>query len=155
MRRKDREISDPSDIEQIISNSDVCRIAFADSNIPYIVTMNFGYLSAEHSCFYFHCAREGRKMELMKKNNYVCFELDCDHELYPGEKACDWGMKFSSVVGYGRLYLVTEREERIKGLNSIMEHYSGRGEFEYGENIFASTAVLRLDVEEMNGKRKL
>jgi nitroimidazol reductase NimA-like FMN-containing flavoprotein (pyridoxamine 5'-phosphate oxidase superfamily) len=90
MRRKDREIEDIRDLELIISNSDVCRVAFADNNMPYIVTMNFGYSGGDNSAFYFHCASEGRKLEMMRKNNLVCFELDTDHEPMK-EKTADWG----------------------------------------------------------------
>ena len=43
MRRADREISGTEEVEEIIRKADVCRIAFANENIPYIVTMNFGY----------------------------------------------------------------------------------------------------------------
>ncbi len=61
MRRKDREIKEVSILESIISNSDVCRIAFADNNLPYIVTLNFGYIGGDHPRFYFHCAKGGEK----------------------------------------------------------------------------------------------
>jgi uncharacterized protein len=155
MRRKDRELDDQNDLEQIIAACDVCRIAFADNNIPYIVTLNFGYRGGDKRCFFFHCAKEGRKIDLMKKNNYVCFEMDTDHLLYDGPAACDWGMRFSSVVGYGRLTLIENQTEREKALNCMMEHYTKRSDFTFNENTFGKTAILRLDVEEMSGKRKV
>jgi len=154
MRRKDRQLNEISDIELIIQRSDVCRIAFADNNTPYIVTMNFGYLPGEKSSLYFHCAPEGRKIELISKNNYVCFEMDTDHLLYTGEKDCDWGMNYCSVVGYGKISIMTEREEKKKGLDCIMAHYSDRKEFEYDERIFSRTTILRLDIEEITAKKK-
>ena len=154
MRRKDREINDIAETESVIHKCDVCRIAFADNNIPYIVTMNFGYVKGDKKCFYFHCAPSGRKLELMEKNNYVCFEMDTDHVLVKAEKGCDWGMQFSSVVGYGRLYLVTDAEERKKGLDCIMFHYSGQKGFTYDERILSATRILRLDIEEITAKRK-
>ena len=155
MRRKDREINEVSILELIISHSDVCRIAFADNNHPYIVTLNFGYAGGDHPCLYFHCASVGKKLEMMKKNNFVCFEMDTDHELYDGENGCDWGMKFSSIVGFGKIKQVEDRESRIKGLDCIMSHYSDREKFSYDENVLANTIILRLDIEEMTGKRKL
>jgi nitroimidazol reductase NimA-like FMN-containing flavoprotein (pyridoxamine 5'-phosphate oxidase superfamily) len=155
MRRKDRQITEVRDLEMIISRSDVCRVAFADQNIPYIVTMNFGYSGGEHPCFYFHCASEGKKLGMMSKNNFVCFELDTDHELYSGEKDCDWGMKYSSVVGYGILTVMEESEQRLSGLDRIMSHYSEKRVFSYDESVFANTTILRLDIKEMTGKRKL
>jgi uncharacterized protein len=155
MRRKDRLVQEASDLEQIISEADVCRVAFADNNTPYIVTMNFGFSGGSKPCFFFHCANEGRKLDMMRKNSFVCFEVDTDHKLYEGENGCDWGMKFSSVVGWGRLSIVMERDERNAGLGLIMYHYSGRSGFAYDEKVLLNTTVLRLDVEEMTGKRKI
>jgi uncharacterized protein len=154
MRRKDREIKEIADLELIISRSDVCRIALADKNIPYIVTLNFGYTGGESPCFWFHCANEGKKLDMMQKNNFVCFELDTDHEIYDGENGCDWGMKYSSVVGYGKLSIVKDKESRMYGLNCIMLHYSDRTWFAYDERVLDNTTILRMEVTEMTGKRK-
>lgn len=153
MRRSDREVSVVGDVEDIINNSDVCRIALADNNIPYIVTMNFGYISSPGK-LYFHCANEGKKLEMIRKNNYVCFEMDTDHLITKGEKGCDWGMKFSSVIGFGNIFIVEDKEEKMLGLNSIMSHYGGSGPYNYNENVFNSTTVLRLEIAEMSGKKK-
>jgi nitroimidazol reductase NimA-like FMN-containing flavoprotein (pyridoxamine 5'-phosphate oxidase superfamily) len=155
MRRKDRQIKEVADLELIISRSDVCRVAFADKNLPYIVTMNFGYSGGDHPCFYFHCANEGKKLEMMRKNNFVCFELDTNHEIYEGENGCDWGMRYCSVVGYGIISVLEERESRINGLDCIMSHYSDRTKFSYDEGVLGNTTILRLEIEEMTGKRKL
>jgi len=154
MRRKDREVTDIEDIESIINSSDVCRVAFADNNMPYIVTMNFGYSASPGQCLYFHSATEGKKLEMIKRNNHVCFEMDTDHKLYSGLKGCDWGMKFKSVVGYGNIYIISERDEKIRGLNSIMSHYSGKSDFDYDENMIKETLVIRLDIKEMTGKKR-
>jgi nitroimidazol reductase NimA-like FMN-containing flavoprotein (pyridoxamine 5'-phosphate oxidase superfamily) len=155
MRRKDRELTGPDEIEQIISRADVCRIALADNNIPYIVTLNFGYSGGDKACFYFHCAGEGRKLDMIRKNNFVCFELDTDHELYEGEKGCDWGMRFSSVVGYGHISIVENMESRIKALDSIMSHYSERKGFSYDERVLENTTILKLEISGMTAKRKV
>jgi nitroimidazol reductase NimA-like FMN-containing flavoprotein (pyridoxamine 5'-phosphate oxidase superfamily) len=153
MRRKEREVSDTVSVELIISNSDVCRIAFADNNTPYIVAMNFGYSGGDQPCLFFHCASEGRKLEMIKKNNCVCFQMDTDHEIYGGEKGCDWGMKYSSVVGYGIISVVSDQISRKKGLDCLMKHYTGDKNFTYDEKVLARTTILRLDITEMTGKK--
>lgn len=154
MRRADRQINNNSDIELIITRCDVCRIAFANKNTPYIVTLNFGYLSGNNPCLYFHCAAKGRKIDLIAKNNYVCFEMDTDHSLYSGRNGCDWGMKYSSILGYGRISIVSDKTEKKKGLDCIMAHYSERTDFSYDDRIMETTTVLRLDIEEITGKQK-
>lgn len=155
MRRADREINDKTEIEKIIAKADVCRIAMANNNVPYLVTLNFGYVAEPAPAFYFHCAPAGRKLEMIKLNNTVCFELDTDHELIKGEKSCDWGMKFSSVVGYGRITVVEDEQERVKGLNALMDHFGASGLHSYEPRIMRHTTVLRLDVDEISCKKKI
>lgn len=153
MRKKEREITDIHEIESIIHRSDVCRLAFADMNEPYIVTMNFGYSGGEKRILYFHCAREGRKIEMIRKNNHICFEMDTDHSMKQGKQACDFGWKYSSIVGYGYISIVTEQEEKIEGLNRIMSHYAGTGSFTYRPDVLERTTILRLEITEMTGKK--
>jgi uncharacterized protein len=153
MRRKEREISDMDLINEVIRSADVCRVAFADNNTPYIVTMNFGYSEGVNPVLYFHCAPEGRKMEMMKKNNFVCFQMDSDHLLTTGDKGCDWGMKYKSVVGYGRLSTVEDMEEKEKGLDLIMEHYGSSGKQSYDPKIFLRTTLLCLEITEISAKQ--
>ncbi|HEY5470213.1 MAG TPA: pyridoxamine 5'-phosphate oxidase family protein [Bacteroidales bacterium] len=153
MRRNEREISGFPEIKEIISKADVCRIALANGDIPYIVTLNFGYSGNEEGKLYFHCSNEGRKLEMIKKNNYVCFQLDTDHQLYKGENGCDWGMKYSSVVGYGNISIVTEPEAKKAGLNCIMSHYGGRREYSYDDKVLERTTILSLEITEMTGKK--
>jgi hypothetical protein len=153
MRKKERAIIDVSEIESIIFRADVCRVAITNDNTPYIVTMNFGYSGGDRKKFFFHCANEGRKLDMILKNNYVCFEIDTDHTVYKGEKGCDWGMKYSSVVGYGKIFIVTDKNEKKEGLDHIMTHYGGKGEYSYDEKVLDRTTVLRLEISEMTGKR--
>lgn len=153
MRKREREVSDIIEIEAIISKADVCRIAFAEGNIPYIVTMNFGYTGGNEKRFYFHCANEGRKLDMIRKNNYVCFEMDTDHLLIEGNGACEFAMKYKSIIGYGYISIVKEKEEKIAALNNIMFHYTQRTGFGYDERMVEKTTILRLDVQEITGKR--
>jgi uncharacterized protein len=159
MRRSDREVSDIVVIEEIIKKADVCRIALAVDNIPYLITMNFGYSNDHEQRLFFHCANEGRKLEMIRKNNYVCFEMDIDHKIYlsagsDGRKGCNWGMKYRSVVGYGNISIITGKKEKKTGLDYILNHYGDENEYFYDEKVLANTTVLRLDITEISGKSK-
>lgn len=154
MRRKEREITATPEIEAVISRCDVCRIAISENNVPYIVTMNFGYSGGAEKTLFFHSAGEGRKIEMIGRNNYVCFEMDTDHSLVTGTEACDFTMKYSSVVGWGRIYIITDEKEKEAGMNLIMQHYSNQKEFIYLRDVFERTTVLKLVIEEMTGKCK-
>jgi nitroimidazol reductase NimA-like FMN-containing flavoprotein (pyridoxamine 5'-phosphate oxidase superfamily) len=153
MRRKERNISDIKTIEQIIRKADVCRIALAEGNIPYIITMNFGYSEGPEPRLYFHCANEGRKLEMIRINNYVCFEMDIDHEIVRGQKSCDWGMKYSSIVGYGNIFIEKENTAKEIGLSYIMNHYGGSGNYSFDLKVLERTTILRLDIKEITGKK--
>ncbi|MFQ6605783.1 MAG: pyridoxamine 5'-phosphate oxidase family protein [Fidelibacterota bacterium] len=154
MRRKDRQVTAPEAIHAIIQRADVCRIALARDNLPYIVALNFGFRPGHPSRFYFHCARTGRKLDFMAYNNYVCFQLDVDHRFVPADSACDHTMTFQSVLGYGFLIQVDDPAERQAGLNCIMRHYTEREDWDFSLSMLKHTTVLRLDVESMTAKRK-
>ena len=73
MRRREKEITDESTLESIILASLVCRLALSDGNQPYIVPLCFGY---QDKTLYFHSALEGKKIDIIKHNQNVCFEFD-------------------------------------------------------------------------------
>ncbi len=154
MRRKDRQVLDPQQIDSIIQKADVCRIAFADGNTPYIVAMNFGYRRGNPSQLFFHCANTGRKIDLIHKNNYVCFQMDTDHILVPGEIACDYTMTFQSIVGYGHIHIVKNLDEKIDGLNVLMNQYTEKQDWTYSNEMLKRTTVLRIDIESISAKKK-
>jgi len=153
MRRNERKISDLEEVEEIIRKADVCRLALANDNYPYIVTMNFGYTNDPEQTLFFHCASEGKKLDMIRQNNYVCFEMDTDHQIFKGTEGCDWGMKYSGVVGYGNISVIAEKKEKISALNCIMTHYGGKGEYFYDDTVLSQTTILRLDIREMTGKK--
>jgi uncharacterized protein len=155
MRRVDREVSDRAGLVPILEGADACRLAFAAGGEPYIVTLSFGYeWEGELPVLYFHCAREGRKLEAMRANPRVCFELDTGHELVTGPAPCSWGMKYASIVGYGTLSEVTDEAERKTGLDLIMRHYGWSGETSYPDAALAPAAILSLRASELCGKRR-
>lgn len=150
MRKKEKEIKDRSVIESIIKKATVCRIALSEDNVAYIVPLNFGY---RDNFLYFHSAKEGRKIDMMRKNKKVCFEIDIDTELIEAEHACDWSTKYYSVIGFGEAFFVEDFEKKREALDIIMEHYSGKSSFEYPEQIVNNLAVIKVRIESMTGKR--
>ena len=154
MRRKDRAVTDFTEIQSIISKADVCRIALIDDNLPYIVTMNFGYKPGDPASLYFHCAKEGRKIDIIKKNNIACFQMDIDHELITANKACGFGMNFKSVVGSGKIFIVKDKDEKVEALNYIMKQYTEKDCFDYEDNMLDVTTILKLEIDQLTAKKK-
>ena len=157
MRRKDREITDIKIIRDIIDKADVVHIAMYDGKQSYIVTMNFGYEEVgEEMIFYMHCANEGRKLDILKKNPDVCFELDIDRVLKDAPNACGWSMFFKSVVGYGKVTIINENPAKSKGLSILMDHYDRDGKstpYDFSKFIDMTT-ILKLTVDSMSCKIK-
>ena len=150
MRRKEKEITDKSEIESIIRKSMVCRLGLADDSTPYVVPLCFGY---DNGALFFHSAKEGRKIEILKKNNQVCFEFDIAPEVQPGgREACAWGMKYRSVIGFGKASFIEDPEKRRKALDIIMRQYAD-GDFEYSEKSFEKALVIKVEIESMTGKK--
>lgn len=156
MRRKDREITETTRIDEIIRSCDCCRLGFKDGEKVYIVPLNFGYQNANGKrVFYFHGAREGRKIELIEKNGYAAFELDTNHQVNTDEAACDFSFRFRSIIGEGPVSMIMDQEDKKEALLCIMGHYSEKKDWEFPEAMLKNTAVFRLDVEELACKEHL
>jgi len=149
MRRKEKEIKDMAIIEEIIKQSQVCRLAMVDGDTPYVIPMSFGY---DGSHIYFHSALEGRKIEVLKKNPRVCFEFDEVIKLKKNKDACEWGMGFKSVIGEGNASLVEDLAQKNHGLGVIMAQYSSRT-FEFPKESVDKTAVIKVAITRITGKQ--
>jgi len=147
--RKDKEIKDKDEIESTIKRANVCRIGLAENNIPYVVPLVFGY---KDNCLYFHSAPEGKKIDIIKRNNNVCFEIDTDCELVKSETACNWDIKYYSVIGFGKAFFIDDPEEKRTALNIIMKHYSGNS-YEYPANEINEVAIIKVKINSMTRKK--
>jgi hypothetical protein len=150
MRRKQHEITDQGIIENILSKSEVCRVGILDGDKPYIVPLNYGY---KDNAIYIHSAPLGKKIELLKQNNYVCFEIEFHSEVYRKDKACDWGTKYRSVIGYGSIDFITDFEQKKAGLDIIMAHYGKNDNNVYQDKQVEFIVILKLNIEEITGKQ--
>lgn len=152
MRRKDREITDINEIMAIMKKCDACSLAFFDEEYPYIVPLNFGVnLMEDKITLYFHGANAGKKLELMKKNNKVGFQMSCSHKLLLGEKACNSTMEYESVCGNGIVEILSEAEKE-EALIYLMKQYSGKEKHEFNKNEINAVLVFKLTVSEIHGK---
>ena len=149
MRRKDKEISDASGIIAIIKKATVCRLGMVNGAKPYIVPLSFGY---QDNVLYFHGALKGQKIDFIKENPNVCFEFDIAAEALSDDGACDWSMKFQSVIGYGTAAFIEDLDEKRQALGIIMAQYSDK-EFEFPEKQVNATAVIKVGIKSMTGKQ--
>ena len=151
MRKADREIKDKAAILAIMEEAQVCRIGLSDDGLPYIVPLNFGL--GENS-LYLHCATAGLKLDILRKNDRVCFEMDLLREVVRGGSGCGWTARYESVIGFGRAVIVEVPADKRSALDRIMEHYGAEGPFSYPDETLARTAVIRIGIESITGKRR-
>lgn len=149
MRKKEKEIRDRPEMEDIIQKAEICRLGLSVGNQPYIVPLNFGF---DKDCLYFHAASEGQKIDMIKQNNRVCFELEADCEAVRAETPCDWTMRFRTVIGYGKAFLVTDVGEKRRALDLIVQHYSARP-VEYSSRLLERLVIIKVNIETMTGKK--
>ena len=155
MRRKDREITRIEDILSIVDRAKVLRLGLFDDNFPYIVPLHFGYEYAEGKLiFYMHSAKEGHKLDLIRRNQNVCIELDCDTELISGgDIPCSYSSSFASLIGRGLAEIVDDEQEKVRGLYLLMKNQTGR-EFEITTQMASAVAVIKVAVCDFSAKSK-
>ncbi len=150
MRRKNKEITDKTEIDEIINRCDVCRLGLSKDNIPYVIPISFGY---DGSNIYFHTAYEGQKIDYINSNNQVCLEFETDVNLMSNDVLpCNWGFSFQSVICHGAVEEIKDTEKAICALNSIVTHYSGK-KWEITNKMLKSVRVWKVSIEQWTGKK--
>ena len=153
MRRKDREITDFDEMMKIIAKCDTCRVAMFDETFPYIVPLNFGTDVEDNQLYlYFHGAKIGKKIDLMRQNKNVSFEIDCEHNIIMYDERMSCTMGYESVIGYGEVEFLSE-EEKMHGLKVLMRHYHEE-DFKFNTKMIGATEVFRIKVLSMTGKKR-
>jgi len=149
MRRSEKKITDQVVIDNVLNKGDICRLGLINNGLAYIVPMNFGY---NGGYLYFHSANEGTKIDILKQNPKVSFEVDTDHRVVEGDSACNWSAAYFSIIGNGVVEFIDDPDAKKNALNMIMEKYSGRSNWEFPVKVVDKTSIFRLFVKEMSCK---
>lgn len=150
MRRSDKEVTDKTLIDKILKEAEIIRLAMVDEGNPYLVAMNYAFADGY---LFMHSALEGKKIDILKKNNKVAFQADNGVELVIQEEACSCGTKYLSVLGTGKAIFIEDIIEKTKALNAIMSKYTGKAGFKFPEKMLEKTLVLKIEIESVTGKK--
>jgi len=150
MRRLDKEITDLQLITEILEKSEICRLGLVENNEAYIVPVNFAYAG---NSIYIHSAHLGRKMNIMRENNWVSFEMELHHEIVKSDIPCGWTAQYRSVMGKGTVKIDNSSEMKKTGLDLIMKKYGAEMELNYDESILARMTIIVLNITEIRGKQ--
>ncbi|MDR1978259.1 MAG: pyridoxamine 5'-phosphate oxidase family protein [Synergistaceae bacterium] len=151
MRRKNKQVTDPKWMEEVLRRGRVLHLGLAgEDGWPYVVPMGYGY---ESGSIYVHGAPEGHKNDILAINPRVCFQVTLDAELVTSESSANFTMKYRSVTGFGHLLTLTDLSEKNAALRILMDHYGGpHSDLEEGRG---KIWVARLDIESMTGKNSV
>jgi nitroimidazol reductase NimA-like FMN-containing flavoprotein (pyridoxamine 5'-phosphate oxidase superfamily) len=142
-------IKDPQKIKEILSTARFLRLALSDAETPYIIPMSFGY---KENVIYLHSSREGRKIDILKRNPRVCFEADIETEVITADDPCKYNVRYRSVIGYGQAKFLEDYNEKVEGLTVLSEYYGKKGPFEFEAWKVNRLCVIKIEIETMTGK---
>ena len=150
MRKSEYEITDRAEIDAILNRAPVCRLGLSAGDRPYVVPLAFGY---DGDSLYFHSSPRGMKMEMIRRNPRVCFEVDTDIEVVASGDPCRWHIRYTSVIGFGTASIVEDAQEKTRALEAIKDHYSAEP-VDYGAIPLEAVAVIRVDIESVTGRAR-
>ena len=129
---------------------------------PYITPVNYVY---HEDCIYFHCAGSGEKLDNLKRDPRVCFEVDIplaylDLDYYGANpEGCGVTQFYQSVIIRGRGQIVTDIDEKVAALTKLVASHEKPGRA--FQTIDANTRavnlceVVAIRVERLSGKQEL
>ena len=154
MTKREFQITDEAQILEILDKSKVLHLGLAVDNEPYVVPMNYGYtMEGGKMVLYLHSAVQGKKLDMIRANPHVFFEMDCDRMPFEGKVACQYGMVYSSLMGRGTAHIVEDVEEKTKAMSILMKTQTGK-DFEFTDRLVSIVSVIRVDVTEYTAKHR-
>ena len=155
MTKRERQVTDEKQILQILNTAKVLHLGLAVNNEPYVVPMNYGFcLENGKLTVYMHSALKGKKLDMIRENPKVFFEIDCDMEPFgEGDIPCQYGMVYSSIMGKGKACIVEDVEEKIRAMKILMKTQTDK-DFEFNDRLVSIVAVIRIDVEGYTAKHR-
>ncbi len=152
--KREREVTDINEIKEILDKSMIVHIGMIDGDEPYVVPMNYGYtLEDGELCIYLHGATVGRKIDIIKTNPKVFFEMECDVTPFEGKVACQYGTTYASVMGRGTAEVLEDVNEKIDGLTKFMKTQTGK-DFEFNDKMVSIVSVIKITAKDFTAKKR-
>lgn len=154
MRRRDREVTEPSEILHILDTAKVLHWGLVDEGKPYIVPLNYGYTCEKGKItFYVHGSLEGRKIDVIRKNPDCCVQLECDVQPFAGKVACQFGCSYYSFDGFGTAKILEDPTEKMTALSILMKTQTGK-DFEFNEKLVSVVNLIRIECDSYTAKHR-
>lgn len=145
MRRKERECNDPAFFTSLFEQADVITLAFQAEDPPYVIPVNFVFMDG---ALYFHCAREGRKLDCLRRAPGVGFSV---HEILSIDRENATTL-YRSLCGTGKAACVTDSEEKGRALEKLAHKYQSRCTLPVPQKTLQATEVVKITITTLSGK---
>ena len=154
MTRREQQVTDINEIIEILEKSKVVHVGMIDGDEPYVVPMNYGYTLVDGKLtLYLHGAKRGRKIDVLRENPKVFFEMCCDITPFEGDVACKYGITYASIMGRGLATLVEDVEEKKFALSTLMKTQVKK-DFTFDDKLTTVVGIIRIDTLEFTAKKR-
>jgi nitroimidazol reductase NimA-like FMN-containing flavoprotein (pyridoxamine 5'-phosphate oxidase superfamily) len=154
MTKRERQVTEGSQILHILDTAKILHLGLCADNVPYVVPMNYGYTMEQGKLtLYLHSAVRGKKLDMIRKNSNVFFEMNCDLIPFEGPVPCRYGLSYSSLMGQGHARIIDDPEEKQDAMTILMKTQSGK-DFSFNEKLVSIVSVIRIDVSEYTAKHR-
>lgn len=152
IRRQDR-LLDLENSYSLLHQGKVGYLALVDEKHPYVIPLNY---YVEENIIFFHCALEGRKLDIIARNPRFCFAVSEMDEIKTGPSACDFGAYYRSVLAYGHAHIVDEEPLKSDILTKLTEKYCppGLSYTPVTPERASATVLVALEIEKLDGKSR-
>jgi nitroimidazol reductase NimA-like FMN-containing flavoprotein (pyridoxamine 5'-phosphate oxidase superfamily) len=150
VRRKDREITEPSALREVLKSTKYVTVALCMDDEPYLVSLSHGY-DESRNCLYFHCADDGKKLVYWKANNKVWGQAVLD---YGVTDECDYA--YISVHFRGKVSIIEDLSEKQHAIEVMVRQLSGNPKEKMAKikpEKLARTTMGRIDIDYLSGKQ--
>ena len=143
--RREREVTDPAQILDILNRAKIVHIGLVDGDEPYVVPMNYGFTMEEGKLtLYLHGAKKGRKLDVIRANPKVFFSMECDVQPFDGDIACRYGTAYASIMGGGTAVILEDSAEKCQALSLFMKSQTGQ-DFTFDDKMASIVSVIKID----------
>lgn len=154
LTRREFEVTDMNEIRDILDKSLIVHIGMIDGDEPYVVPLNYGYTMEDGKLtLYMHGATEGRKLDVMRANPKVFFEMNCEVTPFEGKMACQYGTSYACLMGRGMAEVIEDIEEKKKCLSLFMKTQTGK-DFAFTDGMISTVSIMKIAVSEYTAKRR-
>jgi nitroimidazol reductase NimA-like FMN-containing flavoprotein (pyridoxamine 5'-phosphate oxidase superfamily) len=152
MRRQEKEVKEKAIIEEFLHDQEIGRLATSLNGKPYVIPINYVYTNGK---IIFHSNIEGKKMETIALNPWVCFEVD-SYEKREADKLCNYSYNYVSVVLNGYAKIIDDKEMKLAYFKRFVDKYAiGKGKLLNAEDLlnFNKLTLVEINIDSMTGKK--